>query len=129
MKRTIYAVAAVVLLVLSVSIYRGYRGHAASVVLAERMKDVEVLTRFYATNPHAIENPVDLITRARSAGIHLINPIPKNPSAPCYRLANQKTNFIAPQVLVEETTNVADDSFIVRSMSDGHVEAGRRNQQ
>jgi len=109
-----------------IAIANGIAAFRAKNVLKERVEDVAILEKIYRQQSTEPADIMMLLKDLHANGIRLNNPIPRDPSKPCYRIAVGDTNS-PPGVLIEETTNVNDNLFIVRGYDDGHVSLDRKN--
>ena len=91
--------------------------------LDARREDVASLTRLCHASTN-IHNTAELIAEALRQNIQLKSPIPRDPSQPCYRLANaydpNSDAMTANEVLIEET-NVTDARRFFVSTMDGSI--------
>jgi hypothetical protein len=95
-------------------------------IAAQRIQDVQTLTQAYREqleerpNKPPLNGDVETLIRiVESKGVKLHNPIPIDPSKPCYRIVYTPVN--SNQTVLIEETNVNDRRAIVRSSLDGSV--------
>lgn len=119
-------------LVLAVPLYFGLQNVRMRSVLKKRFADVSALTAAYAEVPSA-KDIGDLFAVLKRENIKLYNPIPQDPSKPCYRLASSAIGLQGktpsdenPNSVLIEETNVTDSRLIVMSLRDGSVMARSR---
>lgn len=113
----------IILLVLAAGGFLVLHAVRKRTTLDARRNDVAALTCLCLASTN-IHNTAELIAEAKRQKIHLNSPIPRDPSQPCYRLANaydpNADNMTVNEILIEET-NVTDEHRIYVSYMDGSI--------
>jgi len=128
-RKRILAVTLLVIVVLFLAaLPKAIKSQQRRMIVGKRMQDVKTLVGLYLEsysgwNTDNVTNTRNLMSLLEQRRIKLHNPIPKNPLEPCYRVAFGEAD---PEILIVETTNVADDDLIVRGYTDGHVAVDRK---
>jgi hypothetical protein len=100
-------------------------GCTRSLTLERRIDDVRKLLELHAEHGLTNTDITRLLAIADQRGIRIVSPIPKDRNKPCYRIVVPMQHDLSTVVL-EETSNVRDESVIVRGYADGHVSVDRR---
>jgi hypothetical protein len=96
-------------------------------VRQQRMEDVQALLQLHGRHEYTNTSISELMRLAAAKGIKIRNPIPRDPSKPCYEIVvSNDTNMVLSAVVIQETGNVADGKFIVKGYAGGYVTIDRK---
>lgn len=93
-----------------------------AVILRQRIEDVRRIVEAYAHT--GLTNMADICVYLREQGVQLHNPMPRDRSLPSYAFG-AKVVAGRGEVIVEETTNILDNTFRVRAYVDGSIRVER----